>query len=137
MDQGQQLAMEQQFPQLRTLPAKFFRVQYDGSFTKFYGLDGGMQLESNAHYNINHCHWLNAPKINRHLAWNDRSSELSPFISVYDNKGKRPYTVGDENALTSSKEIPTLTLNSVCEDQPSTKVFRLCGSRQQDSYRCT
>ena len=63
----------------------FYRVQHQDSFTVFEN----NTFESNGHYYIANSHWLNRQRVNRHLYWQDRSIEPSPFISVFDNKGTR------------------------------------------------
>ncbi|KAK4243019.1 hypothetical protein C7999DRAFT_18557, partial [Corynascus novoguineensis] len=63
----------------------FYRVQHQGSFT-YYHDD---ELESRGHYCMDYCYWVNAKKLHQHLDWSNQSTEYSPFISVFDNKGKR------------------------------------------------
>lgn len=38
---------------------------------------------------VDDYHWINAEKLRQHLDWWSRSTEYSPFISVFDNEGKR------------------------------------------------
>ncbi|KAI1307465.1 hypothetical protein F5Y03DRAFT_120956 [Xylaria venustula] len=69
----------------RKPPTSFFRVQHKGSFT-FYHASGEGGFESRAHYCMVYSHWINEGKFNRHLDWEDTSSEPTPFISVLDNE---------------------------------------------------
>lgn len=74
--------MDLRSPHRGTLPTMFYRVQHQDSFAIFEN----NIFESNGHYCIAYSHWLNRQKVNRHLDWQDRSVEPSPFISVFDNK---------------------------------------------------
>ncbi|KAI1258881.1 hypothetical protein F5Y18DRAFT_433900 [Xylariaceae sp. FL1019] len=60
----------------------FFRVQHDRSFTLWSDVAG---FESRAHYLMDYSYWI-TPKLNLHLCWENRSSEPTPFISVFDNE---------------------------------------------------
>ena len=63
---------------------KFYRAQSDRSFTEYTA----NQFQSRGSYFVHNSHWLNKGKIERHLAWNDRSVQPTPFISVFDNLRK-------------------------------------------------
>lgn len=65
-----------------------FRVQYERSFT-YYEPNNG--FEANAFYWMDPSHWFNPSNVRKHLDWNDRSSESSPFISLFDNLGKKTF----------------------------------------------
>ncbi|KKA22510.1 hypothetical protein T310_3453 [Rasamsonia emersonii CBS 393.64] len=65
------------------LPRYFYRVQTPDSFT-YYDTESG--FESRGHYLMPLSHWINRGRFERHLDWNDRSSEPTPFISVFDNE---------------------------------------------------
>ncbi|KAF9873122.1 hypothetical protein CkaCkLH20_09285 [Colletotrichum karsti] len=62
----------------------FYRVQSRYSFTAYSPYQG---FDAKARDYMRYEHWINAGKFMKHLDWNDRSSEPSPFISVFDNKG--------------------------------------------------
>ncbi|CRG90827.1 hypothetical protein PISL3812_07873 [Talaromyces islandicus] len=47
----------------------------------------GDGFQAHGHYLMDLSHWLNKGKIERHLNWSDRSTEPTPFISVFDNYG--------------------------------------------------
>jgi hypothetical protein len=63
----------------------FFRVQHERSFTYY---EPSVGFEAKGFYWMDYSHWFNPLKVRKHLDWNDKSSEPSPFISVFDNLGK-------------------------------------------------
>lgn len=70
---------------MNPIPARFYRVQHDGSYTIFDHVDG---FESPGHYQMAYSFWLNRGKLESHLNWKARSDQPTPFISVFDNLGK-------------------------------------------------
>ncbi|CAJ2501062.1 Uu.00g039150.m01.CDS01 [Anthostomella pinea] len=61
---------------------RFYRVQSGWSFTCY---SEEHEFQARGHYCMDYSHWLNRGKFERHLDWDDRSREPSPFISVYDS----------------------------------------------------
>ncbi|KAK4234440.1 hypothetical protein C8A03DRAFT_18663 [Achaetomium macrosporum] len=59
-------------------PPAFYRVQHDRSFTRY----DDDEFEARGHYSMDWGHWINRRKLERHLNWEDRSPEPSPFISA-------------------------------------------------------
>ena len=64
-------------------PQLLQRVQHAGSFTQL-AQEG---LFAQGHYFMDRSHWLNKSKIQKHLDWNDKSLEPTPFISLFDSAG--------------------------------------------------
>jgi hypothetical protein len=65
-------------------PERVYRAQSDISCT---GYDEDVGFVAQGHYYMDYNHWLNKDKFERHLNWEDRSLQSSPFISVFDNLG--------------------------------------------------
>ncbi|KAL8924843.1 MAG: hypothetical protein Q9172_002508 [Xanthocarpia lactea] len=63
-------------------PPYFYRVQHHTSYT-YYNPQKG--FEANAHYHMDHSHYINGLKVRAHLNWADRSIQPTPFISIFDN----------------------------------------------------
>ena len=63
----------------------FYRAQSDKSYTYY---EDGYGFEAKGHYLMDLSHWLNKGKLERHLDWHDRSSEPTPFISVFDDRSE-------------------------------------------------
>ncbi|KAH8586008.1 hypothetical protein B0O99DRAFT_92884 [Bisporella sp. PMI_857] len=55
-----------------------FRVQHKRSFTYY---EPNVGFKTNGFYWMDYSHWFNPSKVRK----NDKSSELSPFISLFDN----------------------------------------------------
>lgn len=64
----------------------FYRVQHSSSFTD-YGLNTGFHAKGRYYMRTDHI--INAQRINSHLNWGARPTEPSPYISVFDNLGKK------------------------------------------------
>ncbi|SPO03491.1 uncharacterized protein DNG_06174 [Cephalotrichum gorgonifer] len=73
---------EQPPPEPAKLPPAFYRVQHAGSHT----LHDAAGFESRGHYHMHYKHYITSEKIHRHLDPLDRSSDSSPFISMFDNE---------------------------------------------------
>lgn len=64
---------------------RLYRVQHERSFTYYEPSIGFM---SKGCYYMDYSHWFNPRKVRKHLEWDDRSLEPSPFISLFDNLGE-------------------------------------------------
>ncbi|KAJ3566824.1 hypothetical protein NPX13_g6989 [Xylaria arbuscula] len=69
----------------QSLPTNFYRVQDEHSFT-LYDNSGNNGFESRGHYCMDYSHWINQGRFNAHLDWKHKTSEPTPFISVFDNE---------------------------------------------------
>ncbi|KAL8901206.1 MAG: hypothetical protein Q9192_000683 [Flavoplaca navasiana] len=63
-------------------PQFFYRVQHRGSYTTYNPYNG---FESRGHYDVDPADLLNKWTVEAHLDGEDRSNQLSPFITVFDN----------------------------------------------------
>lgn len=73
-------------------PPTFYRVQQTTSFTNFCRDSapslGRSGFFTNSGDGKEFSYWLTKDKIETHLNWRARPREASPFISVFDNKGR-------------------------------------------------
>jgi hypothetical protein len=66
-------------------PPTLYRVQHNRSFT-YYADEHGFQAREGRSEDM--CYYFDPQRIYKHLDWNDRSMEPTPFISLFDNLGK-------------------------------------------------
>ncbi|PLB39040.1 uncharacterized protein BDW47DRAFT_124961 [Aspergillus candidus] len=101
---------------MNPIPARFYRVQHDGSYTIFDHVDG---FESPGHYQMAYSFWLNRGKLESHLNWKARSDQPTPFISVFDNLGDandRALLLRQRNTGVFVAEIDTSSLQGAVLD---------------------
>ncbi|KAH7563664.1 hypothetical protein BM1_00711 [Bipolaris maydis] len=67
---------------IEPVPLTLFRVQHGSSFTYHDENEG---FVAKGHYWMDYSHWVNPTKVRKHLDWWDKSSEPSPFISLFSN----------------------------------------------------
>lgn len=70
---------------IEPVPLTLFRVQHGSSFTYHDENEG---FVAKGHYWMDYSHWVNPTKVRKHLDWWDKSSEPSPFISLFSNLRK-------------------------------------------------
>lgn len=110
---------------VETLPPNLYREQHEKSFTSY---EPGHGFFARGHYLMDWCHWINKGKIEKHLNWNNRSDEPTPFISTFNNYGK------PDPKFRLKLELRQLSLfNSCCRISSSVS----CRSRSQGSLRST
>jgi hypothetical protein len=72
-----------QFIEYTVHPPTLYRVQHERSFTHYDDTKG---FKAKGSCSMHDSHWLVPSRVRKHLNWSDRSNELTPFISLFDNE---------------------------------------------------
>lgn len=111
------------------LPPRLYRTHHDLAFTPH----DAAGFQSRGTYFMDYSHWLNRGKIIKHLKWQDRSEQPTPFISLTDDPSKStPHRTWTHSLI---KCRPCSTASSITHPAGDAWSLHRHGGQQQSPAR--